>query len=772
MSNFAEQRFRVAKIMRKMCKSEDSLLRCCAITGIRRLKLEETESIDLLMGLLNDPDPDVRVDATHAVGELRAESAVEVLLDSMRRDPVGEVRIQAATSLGSIRSSKALPGLLHCIENDGYPELYFPEDDMEFNSCWEVQSQSLKALARIGDKSALDPLVRFLNSSDYGDLQEAGLRVLISLDSDFALSYLSTRLRAEDGAVRRSATRTLSALDELSDSIDGLPKSLVIALNRAVEDEEPTVRLDAATALSRFGKAPASLSLCRLLLDPNQEIRRHAAELLSEMDRPEIVECLHEMLDITGGEIQELASRILGQIGNAESAEKLTPLLRTSDSSLLTVVIRSIGNLGSSHALRQVLELLDKSEDSELQLLLILALGNMLPVQGDAKTLELIHSNDHDSQEAEHPGMPDLEKLLESLTANDNQQVSLAAMDVYTRLYPDSGHQWLLNLLHNEDQTPEDGALESEMNSEALNLIPTRNIDQISQEEVTAATPQPTENSSEGDSKKTIIEEEEITVAEFMKELPEGGDPRKSTLASIFSENIPQEQTANPVEVSGEYELHGLDQNGNQEWKKLHAIRLLGGSQSNKEAVSKLIELGFQSDGPILNEIVRSLARLCSDAAIPLLKQSLKNKDTEIKLNTIEALLKIDEESLSKEDYTQFLQDVDPSIRKRAVQLLSGSDSDCHDVLVHAIGDDDRGVRLAALEAMSIENYDDDLREEILLSLTDKVGEDANEIGMLFKKLGDHVATDQIVEKLRDSGNHEYHWIFLNTLVGMYEDVA
>lgn len=772
MSDFAEQRVRVAKIMREMCKSEDSLLRCCAISGIRRLKLEETESIDLLTDLLNDPDPDVRVDATRAIGELKAESAVDVLLDSIRRDPVGEVRIQAAVSLASISSSRAIPGLLHCIENDGYPELYFPEDDMEFNSCWEVQSQSLKALARIGDKSALDPLVQFLNRSEYADLQETGLRVLISLDSDFALAYLSTRLRAGDSSVRRSATRTLSALEELSGSIDGLPKSLVIALNRAVEDEEPTVRLDAATALSRFGKAPASLSLCRLLLDPNKDIRGHAAELLSEMDRPEIVECLHEMLDITGGEIQELASRILGQIGNAESAEKLTPLLKTSDSSLLTVVIRSLGNLGSSRALWQVLELLDKSEDSHLQLLLILALGNMLPVQGDAQTPGSIHLDDYDAQEEQHPGMLDSKKLLESFTANENQQVSLAAMDVYSRLYPSSGHQLLMSLVSNEEQML-DGASESESNPEASNLIPTRNIDPISQEEVTAATAQLTENSIEDDLGKTIIEEEELTAADFMKELPEGGDPTKSTLASIFSGNIPDEQTTNPVEGSGENELHGLDQNGYQEWRKLHAIRLLGGSHSDKEAVSgKLIELGFQSDGPILNEIVRSLARLCSDAAIPLLKQSLKNKDTEIRLNTIEALLKIDEESLSKENYAEFLQDEDPSIRKRAVQLFNSSDPDSHDVLVNALTDLDRGVRLAALEAMSIENYDDDLREEILVSLTARAGEDANEIGMLFKKFGDHVATDQILEKLRDAENHEYHWIFLNTLVGMYEDVA
>ena len=70
------------------------------------------------------------------------------LLENLEKDPEGEVRIEVVKALSRISSPQTVERLIHCFREDGYPELDYLVDDLEFNACWEVQSSLMDALAQ------------------------------------------------------------------------------------------------------------------------------------------------------------------------------------------------------------------------------------------------------------------------------------------------------------------------------------------------------------------------------------------------------------------------------------------------------------------------------------------------------------------------------------------------------------------------------------------------------------------------------------------------
>ncbi len=81
-------------------------------------------ALEALLTVLNDQeDPEVRVQAVHALGEFESPRAIEALGRVLINDPVPEVRKMAAWALGEIESSAALDGLAAAIENETDPDV-------------------------------------------------------------------------------------------------------------------------------------------------------------------------------------------------------------------------------------------------------------------------------------------------------------------------------------------------------------------------------------------------------------------------------------------------------------------------------------------------------------------------------------------------------------------------------------------------------------------------------------------------------------------------
>ena len=142
------------------------------------VKLLITVLNDNSKGVLNDKFEDIRARAVSLLGLSRNPKALEILTDRMFSDPAWRVRRTAGTGLGRLAGEAALPALLEALEkrkisnlNGGF--LYagdkavpiiiqWMEEDFAKNGGKSHAATHVKRLKRIGDRRAIEPLLRIV----------------------------------------------------------------------------------------------------------------------------------------------------------------------------------------------------------------------------------------------------------------------------------------------------------------------------------------------------------------------------------------------------------------------------------------------------------------------------------------------------------------------------------------------------------------------------------------------------------------------------------
>lgn len=81
-------------------------------------KVQEPRAVPQLIGLLDDENPLVRVNAAYALGRNPSESAVDALIEQLENDSHGYVRKAVVWALGSCANEKAVAPLVASIKND------------------------------------------------------------------------------------------------------------------------------------------------------------------------------------------------------------------------------------------------------------------------------------------------------------------------------------------------------------------------------------------------------------------------------------------------------------------------------------------------------------------------------------------------------------------------------------------------------------------------------------------------------------------------------
>lgn len=122
-------------------------LRLIACWLLARLKDKRTEEI--LLRLLNDPNPKIRAAAARYLAEADLVQAVQPLLSLLTEEKEIPVRIAAVYSLGLLGAQEALETILEILNNKN-------EDP-------GLRGSAAEALADIGDTRAIDPLIDALH---------------------------------------------------------------------------------------------------------------------------------------------------------------------------------------------------------------------------------------------------------------------------------------------------------------------------------------------------------------------------------------------------------------------------------------------------------------------------------------------------------------------------------------------------------------------------------------------------------------------------------
>ena len=608
--------------LHRVMQRDNSLSRCCAIRGLARLGANDVESIQRFTDALLDSDPDVRVDAAEALGQINAESAVAPLLANIEGDPEGDVRIAAVRAVAEIGSATAVDRLIRCIRESGYPELDQMVDDDAFGACWEVQGGALRALGSIGDAGTAQPLMELLEDEDNEQLQESGFQVLAEFADEECGEFLIGRLKNGRPLTRRRAAQALSTAPGLRGVSHALSVKMLNALNDALVDPDPNVRIYAARALSASSNPMVAVSLTLLLNDPIAEVRNEIASILAEIRGSAIVARLHDLLQQADRESKTQLVHVLGEIADATSYPLLHDVLRSCDPAkdrhLLYETIIALGAIGEPGPEKDITDIL-----------LNIDMHYTTRVQAARALGRLCRDVATDATGEEQP-YDDVKEVLTRVIGDENTRVSYAAISALLDIDRGQGVDELVALLRADAPAPDPS--ESQVATE----------------------------SNEG------MADNDIPVA--MQHMIGDHGPGTSTLAAILAQpSTATDAHESEPELEQRTETTGEKPNNK---KRVLAARLLGNiPDPGSQVMAALAAAGADPDAAVRKEVILALGRIADPKSVPVILNGLNARNDDVRMAALDALKSFNSIKKINKRLAAMFVDPNPDIRERIVTI-------------------------------------------------------------------------------------------------------
>jgi HEAT repeat protein len=258
---------------------------------------------------------------------------VDKYIDKLRTARKWRDRAFAAELLGRVGSAKAVPVLLETVQATR------TEDS-------DVREIALRALARIADPRAVEPLVAALSSAD--TWLTARIADILARHGDAAVDPLMALLT---GSSRHPARAwAANVLGEVR------AQRAFPALVRGLSDPDDEVRGKAATALGRLGDRRAVNHLLEhLLTDPAPFVRVRIASTLGQFGGPEVIDRLVRALRDPAWWVRMRSVEALEQIGPPAEGPLLVAL-DDPDPQIRTRAAVALERLGVADSLVRMVE--------------------------------------------------------------------------------------------------------------------------------------------------------------------------------------------------------------------------------------------------------------------------------------------------------------------------------------------------------------------------------------------------------------------------------
>lgn len=319
-----------------------------------------------LVGLLSDPDAEVRAYALIALAEQRDSRIIQPLIQAIS-DPDPNVRFNAVEALGNLQAIEAVEPLLAMLrERDFY-----------------LGFAALEALVKIGSETAVDEIADLLDDEILGPAAVTALGKLGSLST---VPLLLEWLESEAGEAGPTAV-ALVELHHRTAQLYGndtmVPIAVAETAGRAGK-EKILAALDAALLNAVRQALPALITVSGWLLSRAHEgepsraqvdlhirVRRNLIQLLGH---PVLRDAALEVLKQTGKEmIPSLIARLedpdpgtrrvvlgaLGSIGDRSAVPALVQALDSDEDELATLAAGALGKIGERSAFEALIERLD-----------------------------------------------------------------------------------------------------------------------------------------------------------------------------------------------------------------------------------------------------------------------------------------------------------------------------------------------------------------------------------------------------------------------------
>jgi HEAT repeat protein len=326
-------------------------------------KLGARESEDVLIELLNDDDPLIKVAACEALGNLKSRKAVEHIFPLLY-DINFWVRSCACIALGEIGDKKALAQLLEKLQDESH---------------W-VRSAACEALGKIGDKQAAEDLA-YLSLYDESEIvREAAIKALTAIGDVVISPYLNALLsddlnkkfKAMDILVKEGKIVLYSLLSLLESPSATLKASVCEILGRigderAIEglaklfnDKDLNVRIAAINAVANIKSEKAGNYLLNLLSSPDPKLADLAKEALIKLGEKSVGILISEFTKIKNEEIKRKVIEIFGEIKNKETIGVLLECLKARNPYLRAQSCLSLAKIGTLGHLRERKEIIEE----------------------------------------------------------------------------------------------------------------------------------------------------------------------------------------------------------------------------------------------------------------------------------------------------------------------------------------------------------------------------------------------------------------------------
>lgn len=229
---------------------------------------------------------------------------VDKYIEQLRSARKWRDRAFAAELLGRVGGAKAVPALLEAVVATR------SEDS-------DVREVSLRALARIADPGAVEPLIRALETSEVWLAPR--IADILTRHGEAVVAPLITVLN--DGSPQPARAWAANVLGEVR------AQRAFPALVRLLNDPEDEVRAKAATALGRLGDRRAvGYLLEHLVTDPAPFVRARIAASLGQFGGPEVTDRLVRALGDRAWWVRMRSVQALEQIGAGAEGPLLVAL--------------------------------------------------------------------------------------------------------------------------------------------------------------------------------------------------------------------------------------------------------------------------------------------------------------------------------------------------------------------------------------------------------------------------------------------------------------
>jgi HEAT repeat protein/beta-lactamase regulating signal transducer with metallopeptidase domain len=210
---------------------------------------------------------------------------------------------------------KAIPALVTAANADRS----FPLSEKQGN--FADRNFIAQALAKIGGRDVVEPLIDMLNSAD----DDTVVSICVALGDIGDPRGVEPLIRTVSNADQHTQYAAVQSLGKLKD------KRAFEALTMALNSPEPSIRRDAAGGLGSIGDTRATPVLLALMeKDPEYEVRAVAASSLGDLGDPAAVPTLAAVLSKDGrSNVRFRAAGALGKLGGAQARDALLTALRS-----------------------------------------------------------------------------------------------------------------------------------------------------------------------------------------------------------------------------------------------------------------------------------------------------------------------------------------------------------------------------------------------------------------------------------------------------------